>query len=128
LVYEAAYNVCSLKFKRVDIEDHAHHHLEATETNWPGGDTKLIVDLSVMPDGKTRVDVSADAGPTASPGWNHQTRDFDNFLTWLNQEAWHLHQKDAAAHGQEPGQPPPPYSPHSAPAQEDDDSPWRKGR
>lgn len=85
-VYDAARRVLKTKFKRIDEQDPTHYKVVGTETNWPGGDTRIEVTIRDASAGHVAVDVKAESQATSSPGWNKTDRDFRNFLTWLDAE------------------------------------------
>lgn len=86
VVFDATCKVFSTKFKRLDTQDRKNYKVVGTETNWPGGDTQIEVTLRKIDADNTAVDVVASSAATASPGWNKTERDFQNFLTWLDDE------------------------------------------
>lgn len=85
-VYRAACRVFKTKFKRIEGGDPTAFRVVGTETNWPGGDTRIEVTVRDVSPGRVAVDVRAEAQATASPGWNKTDRDFRNFLRWLDNE------------------------------------------
>ena len=114
-LYDAACRVFRDHFKYIQGVDPDHFTVIGVETNWPGGDTRITVTVRDDVPGMVRADVIAQALATGSPAYNHDTRDFENFLQWLDEDMKKPHGKDEPLLTPAPPPPPPSLTPAEEP-------------